>query len=131
MLNRKLTLQTGTSDSNSAIGYLHSTNNRGFTLNLDVSEIFKPLLVDRVIFTLISKRMIQPKHFEKKLGSILLNEEGKRLFISQYEEKLQTTFKHRELGRNVSYRRLIRMELYKLEKHLIGEQIYTPFVSRW
>jgi CRISPR-associated protein Cas1 len=113
------------------IGYLHSTNNRGFTLNLDVSEIFKPLLVDRVIFTLVSKRMIQSKHFNKKIDSILLNEEGRKLFISQYEEKLQSIFMHRELGRNVSYRRLIRMELYKLEKHLIGEEIYTPFVSRW
>lgn len=113
------------------IGYLHSTNNRGFTLNLDVSEIFKPLLIDRVIFTLVSKHMIQSKHFDKKIDSILLNEEGKKLFISQYEEKLQSTFMHRELGRNVSYRRLIRMELYKLEKHLIGEKNYTPFVSRW
>lgn len=113
------------------IGYLHSTNNRGFTLNLDVSEIFKPILVDRVIFTLVSKRMIQAKHFDKKIDSILLNEEGRKLFISQYEEKLKSTFMHRELGRNVSYRRLIRMELYKLEKHLMGEKKYIPFLSRW
>lgn len=98
---------------------------------MDVSEIFKPLLVDRVIFTLISKHMIQSKHFDKKVDSILLNEEGRKLFISQYEEKLQSTFMHRELERNVSYRRLVRMELYKLEKHLIGEKKYVPFVSRW
>lgn len=113
------------------IGYLHSTNNRSFSLNLDIAEIFKPLLVDRVIFTLISKKMIQAKHFDKKIDSILLNEEGKKIFIAQYEEKLQTTFMHKELGRNVSYRRLIRMELYKLEKHLIGEKNYEPFISRW
>lgn len=113
------------------IGYLHSTNSRRFTLNLDVAEIFKPLLVDRVIFTLVAKKMIQAKHFDKKIDSILLNEEGRRIFISQYEEKLQSTFMHKELGRNVSYRRLIRMELYKLEKHLMGEKNYEPFVSKW
>jgi len=36
------------------IGYLHSTNNRRFTLNLDVAELFKPIIVDRIIFTLIN-----------------------------------------------------------------------------
>lgn len=113
------------------IGYLHSTNNRKFSLNLDIAEIFKPILVDRVIFTLIGKRMINEKHFEKKTNGILLNEEGRKIFISLYEEKLQSTFHHNDLGRNVSYRRLIRMELYKLEKHLMEEKEYIPFVSRW
>lgn len=113
------------------IGYLHTTNNRKFTLNLDMAEIFKPLLIDRIIFTLIGKKMITEKHFDKKTNGILLNEEGRKIFISSYEEKLQSTFQHRELGRNVSYRRLIRMELYKLEKHLLGEKEYQPFVSRW
>lgn len=113
------------------IGYLHSTNNRRFTLNLDVAEIFKPLIVDRIIFTLIGKKMIQAKHFNKSLNSVLLNEEGMKIFISFYEEKLQSVFMHKELGRNVSYRRLIRMELYKLEKHLMSEKDYEPFISRW
>lgn len=113
------------------IGYLHSTNNRRFTLNLDVAEIFKPIIVDRIIFTLIGKKMIQAKHFNKRLNSVLLNEEGMKIFISLFEEKLQSVFMHKELGRNVSYRRLIRMELYKLEKHLMSEKNYEPFISKW
>ncbi|WP_313345960.1 type I-B CRISPR-associated endonuclease Cas1b [Sedimentibacter sp.] len=113
------------------IGYLHSTNNRRFTLNLDVAEIFKPIIVDRIIFTLIGKKMIQAKHFNKSLNSVLLNEEGMKIFISLYEEKLQSVFMHKELGRNVSYRRLIRMELYKIEKHLMSEKNYEPFISKW
>jgi CRISPR-associated protein Cas1 len=36
------------------IGYLHESNFRRFSLNLDVSEIFKPILVDRAIFSLIN-----------------------------------------------------------------------------
>ena len=113
------------------IGYLHSTNNRRFTLNLDVAEIFKPIIVDRIIFTLIGKKMIQAKHFNKSLNSVLLNEEGMRIFISLYEEKLQSVLMHKDLGRNVSYRRLIRMELYKIEKHLMLEKNYEPFISKW
>lgn len=113
------------------IGYLHTSNNRRFTLNLDVAEIFKPILVDRVIFTLIAKKMITTKHFDKKTGGILLKDEGRKIFIQEMEERMKTTINHKKLGRQVSYRRLIRMELYKLEKHLIGEEEYQPFVSMW
>ncbi|MEM3772024.1 MAG: subtype I-B CRISPR-associated endonuclease Cas1, partial [Candidatus Micrarchaeia archaeon] len=35
------------------------------------------------------------------------------------------------LGRSVSYRTLIRLELYKIEKHIIGEKEYSPFISEW
>jgi len=113
------------------IGYLHASNNRRFTLNLDVAEVFKPILVDRVIFTLVGKKMITPKHFDKKTGGILLKDEGKKIFIQEMEDRLKTTINHKRLGRQVSYRRLIRMELYKLEKHLIGEEVYMPFASMW
>jgi len=59
------------------------------------------------------------------------NEEGKKIFIAKWEEKLQTTIKHKALKRDVSYRTLIRLELYKLEKHLMGEKDYKPYQSSW
>lgn len=113
------------------IGYLHTTNFRRFTLNLDVAEIFKPILVDRLIFSLLGRNMLNSSDFEAKAGGILMNDRGRKLFTHEWEDRLATTIKHRELGRDVSYRRLIRMELYKLEKHLMGEKEYQPFISRW
>lgn len=113
------------------IGFLHATNFRRFTLNLDVSEIFKPIIVDRVIFNLIGKNMITKEHFEKSMHGIVLKEAGMKTFVEELENKLSTTFNHRTLGKNVSYRRLIRLELYKLEKHLIGEEEFKAFVAKW
>lgn len=113
------------------IGYLHATNFRRFTLNLDLAEIFKPLLVDRLIFSLIDKKMIQANDFEKKTEGILLKENGKKRIVEEYDKRLKTTIQHRKLGRKVSYRQVIRMEAYKLEKHLLGEAEYMPFVSLW
>jgi len=113
------------------IGFLHTTNFRRFTLNLDVAEIFKPIIVDRIIFTLVNKKMIQQKHFEEKLGGLVLKKKGRQIFVEEFDNRLRTTIKHKNLGRNVSYRRLVRMELYKIEKHLIGEEEYKPFVSGW
>lgn len=113
------------------IGYLHSTNFRRFSLHLDLAEIFKPILVDRLIFSCIAKKSITKKDFENSLEGILLKEKGKKSFIEKWEEKLKTTFQHRGLERPVSYRRLIRLELYKLEKHFIEDEEYEPFVMRW
>ena len=112
------------------IGYLHETNQRSFSLNLDLAEIFKPIIVDRVIFSLINKNQIQLKHFEEDIDYTYLNEKGKQIFIRAFEEKLNTTIKYKNLGK-VSYRKLIRLECYKLYKHFFGEQIYKPFVANW
>jgi len=113
------------------IGYLHSTNFRRFTLNLDVAEIFKPVLVDRMIFSLINKGELKNRHFETRMDGVVMNEDGMKIFSKEFEERLQTTITHKKIGRPVSNRRLIRLELYKLEKHIIGEQEYKPFVWEW
>jgi len=113
------------------IGFLHTTNFRRFTHLILLLEIFKPIIVDRIIFTLVNKKVIQQKHFEDKMGGLILKDPGKQIFIEEFDNRLKTTIKHKGLGRNVSYRRLIRMELYKIEKHLIGEEEYKPFVSGW
>ncbi len=112
------------------IGYLHSTNFRRFSLNLDVSEIFKPILADRIIFSLLNKKMLGKKHFLKELNGTYLNDKGRMIFVKQFDERMRQTVKLPSIG-NVSYERLIRIELYKLEKHFMGEKEYEPFVSRW
>lgn len=113
------------------IGYLHATNFRRFTLNLDIAEIFKPIIIDRLIFSLLNRKIITKNDFEKMTEGIMLKESAKKRFIKEIDNKLKTTVKHREIGRPVSYRRLVRLELYKLEKHLMGEKVYEPFVARW
>jgi CRISPR-associated protein Cas1 len=113
------------------IGYLHTTNFRRFTLNLDVAEIFKPILVDRVIFTLVGKGMIKSGDFSRKAGGLLLSQKAMRTFVEQWENKLNSTVSLKSLGRPFSYRRLIRIELYKLEKHLMEEKVYEPLVAEW
>lgn len=113
------------------IGYLHSTNFRRFTLNLDVAEIFKPVIIDRLIFGLIDKSMITEKDFTKAMDGMILSENAKKTFISEFDNKMKTTIKQRNIGKEESYRMIIRMELYKIEKHLMEEQEYMPFVAQW
>ncbi len=116
---------------NPTISYLHTPGERRYSLSLDVSEIFKPLLVDRVIFKVLNKKEIQEKHFDKKLNKCLLNQTGKKIFVKAFEDRLTETIKHRDLNRSVSYKHLIKLECYKLSKHLLGMEEYQPFKMWW
>lgn len=116
---------------NPTISYLHQPGERRYSLALDVAEIFKPIIVDRVIFKVLNKREIQDKHFDKKLNKCLLNSSGKKIFVKALEDRLQETIQHRSLKRSVSYRHLIKLECYKLAKHLLGLEEYKPFKMYW
>jgi len=113
------------------IGYLHASNFRRFSLNLDIAEIFKPVIGDRTIFNVLNKNIIDENDFEKDLNSITMKPSGCKKFLENLEEKLNQTIKHSNLHKEVSYRRLIRLECYKIEKFLMGESEYKPFVMDW
>ena len=53
------------------ISYLHEPGARRFSLALDLSEIFKPLLVDRAIFRLLNTGQLKPEHFDRSSGRLL------------------------------------------------------------
>ena len=116
---------------NPTISYLHEPSERRFSLSLDLSEIFKPIFVDRLIFYMVNKRMLSKKDFNEDLNCCLLNDKGRNKFIKEYNKRLEKTIKHKKLKKNVSYQRLIRLEAYKLKKHILGIEKYDPFVSWW
>ena len=116
---------------NPTISFLHTPGERRYSLCLDMSEIFKPIIVDRVIFKVLNKHALSPAHFDKKLNMCLLNEKGKKIFVKAMEDRYSETFRHRSLGRNVSYRHLIKLECYKLLKDILGIEEYKPFKMYW
>jgi len=113
------------------ISYLHEPGARRFSLALDLSEIFKPLIVDRAIFRLINTGQLKESHFDRSLDGCFLTDVGKKLFLQALEDRLATTIRHRRLGRSVSYRHLIRLECYKLIRHLTGVETYRAFRAWW
>lgn len=116
---------------NPTISYLHQPGTRRFSLALDVSEVFKPLIADRLIFSLLNRNQITEKSFTGDLNGLQLTEKASRTIMQEMDERLQKTIFHKELGKNVSYQFLIRLELYKLIKHILGEKEYKGFEIWW
>ncbi|MCK9347177.1 MAG: type I-B CRISPR-associated endonuclease Cas1b [Bacteroidales bacterium] len=116
---------------NPTISFLHEPGTRRFSLSLDLAEVFKPLLVDRVIFKVLNKKMIQTGDFEETMNRIVLRTNGKKTFVQAFEDRLTETINHRTLNRSVSYKHLIKLECYKLQKHILEIEEYKPFKMWW
>ena len=116
---------------NPTISYLHEPGERRFSLIIDLAEMVKPLIGDRLIFSLLNRNQITENSFTKELNFLHLKKDASKLIVSELESRLKKTVMHKELGRQVSYQYLIRLEAYKLIKHLIGEKEYEGFRIWW
>ena len=110
------------------ISFLHEPSEGRFSLSLDISEVFKPVIVYKTIFDLVNNKKIQvSKHFDKKVNYCLLNDEGRNVFITAFEERMESVFNHPKLKRRVSYRTAIKLDCYKLIKYIMEDKEFIPF----
>ncbi|MFT6150480.1 MAG: CRISPR-associated protein Cas1 [Saprospiraceae bacterium] len=112
---------------NPTISFLHEPGAMRYSLALDIAEIFKPILVDRTIFSLINRKQLRLEHFDTHLNGIWLSDSGRKVFIKAYEERLKETFKHPRMKKNVSYRTAVKYECHKLSRYLLTGEEYLPF----
>jgi len=117
-----------TTHLNQAISFLHSPREGRFSLCLDISEAFKPVIVFKTIFDLVGRKQLQvEKHFDKSLNYALLNEDGKKIFIDAFETRLNETFMHPKLKRKTTYKHCLKLEGYKLIKYIVEGKEFVPF----
>jgi len=108
------------------VGVVHATNRRSHSLNLDFADIFKPVIIDRIIFSLINCHQIKTGHFEKRDEGVFLTKEGKKIFIAEFEAKLQQKFVRKE-NKACTYRQLLEDEVRQYQRYISGDGKYKPF----
>ena len=89
-----------------------------------MSGDFKDLTMDKMISYMVGREI------KEKFPRVQC-EKGKKIFVKAMEERYDETFRHRSLGRNVSYKHLIKLECYKLLKDILGIEEYKPFKMYW
>lgn len=108
------------------LSFLHSPNQARMSLALDLAEIFKPIISDRLVIKFIRSGMVSDNCFEKKEGAVWLNDVGRRVVLEEYRRKVDTT----KVGEANSYRELVLQEAFKLQAHILNIANYSPFKSR-
>lgn len=113
---------------NQSISFLHSPREGRFSLSLDLCEVFKPIIVFKTIFDCVNNKKLQvSKHFDKNVNYALLNESGKKIFIENFENRINESFMHPKLKRKTTYKSAIRYDAYKLIKFLVEDKPFRPF----
>lgn len=128
LLYSEFVTQSRKTSINITIPFYHSPESGRFALALDLSEIFKPGLVDRLILSLVKQGIIRANddHFHKIGNGILLNEKGRKVFVENWENWLDSSSYNDKLKRKVSHREIIRMEIHKYAKEVEGIEDYKP-----
>jgi CRISPR-associated protein Cas1 len=109
------------------IGFLHEPNYRSLSLHLDIAEIFKPIIGDNIIFTMLNKKEITAKDFKTDSGRIRFTNDG----IKKIEMKvIQKMTEQTMIGeQSLTWRQIIRREVNRLKKCIVETREYEPFIS--
>ncbi|MGH2747355.1 MAG: CRISPR-associated endonuclease Cas1 [Actinomycetota bacterium] len=113
------------------VGYLHGVRPGRPSLALDIVEELRPAIADRFVVRLIALGQSKPQHFVYTHGGgCYLNEEGRRVLLSSYEEFKGEEVHHSLLSRSVPRWALPTIQATLMARHLRGDvPSYAPYVS--
>ena len=114
------------------VGFLHALRPGRPALALDLMEEFRPSVADRLALALVNRRQLTPAHFEPRPGgAVYLNEEGRRVLLTAYQERKQTARRHRLFKEAVPWGLLPFVQARLLARHLRGDlPEYPPHRGR-
>lgn len=113
------------------ISFIHSLTKNYDSLQYDLADIFKSVLVDRLIFRLIRKQQIKKEYFEYYPdGRCYMTKEGLAFFTVEFDNNLKITVKIN--NKSYSYRSLLTREVYNLANYIKGDKKqYKTFAMKW
>lgn len=117
------------SNLNISLPFIHGVTRNPGGLQYDIADIFKPVIIDRLIFRMINKRQIDSSYFIYNKDSILLSKQGTRLFLEEFENQLSTTISVN--NKKISYRSLLKKEVYKIELSIKNDKKYIGYKMKW
>ncbi|MCB9640427.1 MAG: type I-C CRISPR-associated endonuclease Cas1 [Myxococcales bacterium] len=114
------------------IGFLHEVRPGRPALALDLVEELRSSLVDRMIFSLIHRKQIQPQHFDLQPGgAVLLNAEGRKAFLFTYQKRKEQTVPHPLFEQPIPFGLVPHVQARILARYLRGDiEQYAPFLYR-
>lgn len=113
-----------------SISFIHSISKTTESLQFDLADILKPVIIDRMVLRLIRKHQIQDDYFDKKENSCYLNKKGLNLYLQEYESQLEKSVEIH--NKYYSYKNIITREVYTLYNFIIGKtKNYKPYEMKW
>lgn len=112
------------------VGFMHGDRPGRKSLALDLMEELRPVLADRLILTLINTKVLQAVHFaEQKDGAVLLNEDGRKVFFSAWQNHKKEIITHPYLKEKMEWGLVPYVQALLLARTIRGDvEEYPPFL---
>ncbi|MGM0369624.1 MAG: CRISPR-associated endonuclease Cas1 [Bacillota bacterium] len=104
------------------IGFFHSVEQGKPTLALDLIEEFRQVIIDAVVKSVINKRMIKQEHFDIDEDKVLISDEGRKIFLEQYEERMGTKLSHSQREESVTWRKAMELQVGLIKEIITGQR---------
>jgi len=114
------------------LGFLHVPRPGRMSLALDLLEEFRAVIADRLALTLVNREQLKRGHFDRREGgAVLLNDEGRKLVITAYQERKKEELNHPILEQQVPIGVLPLIQARLLARYLRGDApAYAPYLHK-
>jgi len=111
------------------LGFLHEIAPNRPSLALDLVEIFRQPVVDRLTLSLINRRVFTPVDFLKSdTGGVKLTEDGLKRYLFLYEKAMTTPFQIDGNGTSRTFRQLIADQSQELRNAIRDGKPWSPIL---
>lgn len=112
------------------VGFLHRDRPGRASLALDLMEELRGVMADRLVLTMINRRMVRPEGFyQKENGAVLMDDETRKAILSAWQAKKQETIVHPFLGEKIEWGLVPYAQAMLFARFLRGDTDgYPPFL---
>ncbi|MGA9381627.1 MAG: CRISPR-associated endonuclease Cas1 [Phormidium sp.] len=99
-------------------------------LAFDLMEEFRSPIVDSFVLKIINTGMFKPTDFETvaTTGGTYLRREARKIFLDQFERRMNEQVSHPDLQSQVTYREAIQLQIRRYKRALLHSVSYEPFL---
>ncbi len=112
------------------IGVMHEIRPGRKSLALDMMEEMRAPLADRFALTLVNMKYIRKEHFDiQKDGAVLLNDNGRRIFFTEWQKHKKEELQHPFLKEKINWGLVPHVQALLLARTIRGDlDAYPPFM---
>lgn len=111
------------------VGFMHTDRPGRASLALDLIEELRPVMADRFVLTLINRKIMTKKDFNRKEdGAVLLSDQARSRLLVEWQNKKKEVITHPYLGEKVEWGMIPFVQSMLLARYLRGDlDAYPPF----
>ncbi len=112
------------------LGNFHYGERQKHYLAFDLMEEFRSPIVDGLVLKIIHKSLLKPQDFDLVpiTGGVYLNQSARRIFLKQFEMRMNEEVSHPDLQSPVTYRHAIQLQVRRYKRSLLSGIAYEAFL---